>query len=175
VNRSHGVFTSEDWRSTVIQLYSFSKSFAIPGHRTGALMANAGLIEQIAKILDCIQICAPRPAQAALPWAIEGLREWREGNRAEINRRIEVFRKAVEPLPEWRIESIGAFFAYLRHPFQNHTAHQVAERLAVERGVLCLPGSYFGPGQDNHLRVAFANVGADVLAGLTDRLRGFVV
>lgn len=175
VNRAHGLFTSEDWRGTVIQLYSFSKSFAIPGHRTGALMADAGLIEQVAKILDCIQICAPRPAQAALPWAIEGLREWREGNRAEINRRIDVFRKAIDPLPEWRIESIGAFFAYLRHPFPNHAAQRVAERLAVERGVLCLPGSYFGPGQDNHVRVAFANVGADVLAGLTDRLRGFVV
>ena len=33
----------------------------------------------------------------------------------------------------------------------------MAERLATERGVLCLPGSYFGPGQDGHLRVAFAN------------------
>jgi aspartate/methionine/tyrosine aminotransferase len=131
------------------------------------------LIEQVAKILDCMQICAPRAAQSALPWAIEGLREWREANRSEINRRIDVFRRALEPTPDWRIESIGAFFAYLRHPFRGRTAQDVAERLAVERGVLCLPGSYFGPGQEEHLRVAFANVGSDVLATLTDRLRGF--
>ncbi len=173
VNRAHGLFASDDWRDTVIQLYSFSKSYAVPGHRTGAVTADAALVTQLAKILDCIQICAPRTAQAALPWAIEGLRDWREANRADINHRIAVFRQALAPTPEWRIESIGAYFAYLRHPFPGETAQAVAERLAVERGVLCLPGSYFGPGQEGHLRVAFANVGAEVLADLPSRLQGF--
>jgi len=175
VNRAHGLFTAEDWRDTVIQLYSFSKSYAIPGHRTGAITADAKLIEQVAKILDCIQICAPRTAQGALPWAVEALRDWREGNRAEINRRAQVFQAALAPLPEWRIESVGAYFAYLRHPFPQAKAQQVAERLATERGVLCLPGSYFGPGQEGHLRVAIANVGADVLSGLTERFRGLTL
>src|SRR3954468_5758779 len=63
VNRAHGVFSGEAWRGSVIQLYSFSKSFAIPGHRTGAVTADTALIEQLAKILDTIQICAPRAAQ----------------------------------------------------------------------------------------------------------------
>ncbi|HLM39053.1 MAG TPA: aminotransferase [Microvirga sp.] len=175
LNRAHGLFATDAWRDTVIQLYSFSKSYAIPGHRTGAVTADARLVEQAAKILDCIQICAPRAAQAALPWAIDGLRDWREANRAEINRRAQVFRRALAPLPEWRIESAGAYFAYLRHPFPGATAQAVAERLATERGVLCLPGSYFGPGQEGHLRVAFANVGAEILAGLTERLRGVTV
>jgi aspartate/methionine/tyrosine aminotransferase len=175
VNRPHGVFATDAWRETVIQLYSFSKAYAIPGHRTGTVTADAGLIGQLAKILDCIQICAPRTAQGALPWAIDGLRDWREANRAEINRRIDTFRHALGPVPEWTIASVGAYFAYLRHPFPGRTAQEVAERLAVERGVLCLPGSYFGPGQDDHLRVAFANVAAVVLAGLTERLKGFAL
>ena len=172
MNRAHGLFIGKEWRDTVIQLYSFSKSYAIPGHRTGAVTADARLIEQVAKILDCIQICAPRTAQGALPWAIDALRDWREDNRAEINRRAQVFQGALAPLPEWKIESTGAYFAYLRHPFQGAKAQQVAEKLATERGVLCLPGSYFGPGQEGHLRVAIANVGADVLTGLTERFRG---
>lgn len=171
INRAHGLFTDHAWRDTVIQLYSFSKSYAIPGHRMGAITAGASLIEQIAKILDCIQICPPRTAQAALPWAIDALRDWREENRAEINKRAGIFRQALAPLPEWHIESAGAYFAYLRHPFPSATAQAVAEKLATERGVLCLPGSYFGPGQDRHLRIAIANVGADVLAGLTERFR----
>ncbi|MCB8820988.1 aminotransferase [Microvirga rosea] len=175
VNRAHGLFTGREWRDTVIQLYSFSKSYAIPGHRTGAVTADAGLIEQIAKILDCIQICAPRVAQAALPWAIDALRDWREANRSEINDRAAVFRKALEPLPEWQVESVGAYFAYLKHPFPGTPAQVVAERLAVDRGVLCLPGSYFGPGQEEHLRVAFANVGAETLASLTDRFRALSI
>lgn len=175
VNHAHALFESADWRQTVIQLYSFSKAYAIPGHRTGAITADAGLINQVAKILDCIQICPPRTAQMALPWAIDGLRQWREDNRAEINERAEVFSRALAPFPEWKIESIGAYFAYLRHPFEGKTSQAVAEKLATERGVLCLPGSYFGPGQENHLRVAIANVGADVLRELTARFQDFRV
>lgn len=175
LNRAHGLFTTDEWRGSVIQLYSFSKSYAIPGHRIGAITADAKLIAQAAKILDCIQICPPRTAQAALPWAIEFLRDWREANRAEINTRADIFRQALAPFPEWRIESAGAYFAYLSHPFADRSAQEVAEKLATERGVLCLPGSYFGPGQEGHLRVAVANVGADILAGLTERLRGFTL
>jgi aspartate/methionine/tyrosine aminotransferase len=175
MNRAHGLFTAESWRGTVIQLYSFSKSYAIPGHRTGAIVADARLIGQAAKILDCLQICAPRAPQAALPWAIEGLREWREANRRDINRRAEAFSAALARLPGWAVDSVGAYFAYLRHSFEGRTAQEVAERLATERGVLCLPGSYFGPGQESHLRVAFANVEAQVLETLTARFEGFRV
>src|SRR5690606_36924019 len=98
VNRPHGLFSSPEWRGTAIQLYSFSKAYAIPGHRTGAVMADAGLIAQLTKVLDCVQICPPRAAQLALPWAIEGLRAWREDNRTQINRRMETFRQALAPL-----------------------------------------------------------------------------
>ena len=170
-----GLFTENSWRDTVIQLYSFSKSYAIPGHRTGAITADFALVEQVCKVLDCIQICAPRAAQAVLPWAIENLRSWREENRHNINHRAQVFREALAPLPQWRIELAGAYFAYLTHPFESASAQQVAEKLATERGVLVLPGSYFGPGQERQLRVAFANVSADVLVGLTERLRNFSV
>jgi aspartate/methionine/tyrosine aminotransferase len=173
LNRAHGLFADESWRQNVIQLYSFSKSYSIPGHRTGAVTADSKHLTPLAKILDCIQICAPRTAQPALPWAIEGLRDWREQNRADINQRAAVFRQTLAVFPEWRIESIGAYFAYLRHPFPGRTGHDVAERLAAERGILCLPGSYFGPGQEDYLRVAFANVGPEILAAVQVRLADF--
>ena len=41
--------------------------------------------------------------------------------------------------------------------------------------VLALPGPYFGPGQENHLRIAIANVAADRIEGLRERLTGFSV
>ena len=52
-----------NWSKNLIQLYSFSKSCCIPGHRLGAITTDKGLISQISKIMDNIQICAPRPAQ----------------------------------------------------------------------------------------------------------------
>jgi aspartate/methionine/tyrosine aminotransferase len=169
--RPHDLFARDDWRETVIQLYSFSKSYAIPGHRAGALTASAPLARELAKILDCLQICPPRAVQMALPWSIEALAGWREDNRAEMNRRVAAFRRALAAVPAWQVDSAGAYFAYLRHPRPGRPACDVAEWLAVERGVLCLPGSYFGPGQDGYLRVALANLSTEDMASLSERLQ----
>ena len=171
----HGLFADDGWRENVIQLYSFSKSFAVPGHRLGAMVADAAVIGEIAKILDNLQICAPRAGQAAVAWASPELAAWRDENRDDILNRAQAFREALSPYPDWRIDSIGAYFCYLAHPFPSRPAHEVAAALAVERGVLCLPGSFFGPGQDAHLRVAFANVGLDAVRSLAARFDGFMM
>jgi hypothetical protein len=174
VDRPHELLESPAWRDTVVQLYSFSKSYCIPGHRTGAILADSALVGQIAKILDTVQICPARPAQAVLPWAIPALAAWREENRREILHRAGRFREAVAGTG-WRIEAIGAYFAYLHHPYADRPATAVARALAEERGVLALPGSFFGPGQDRHLRMAFVNVTAEVIAGLPGRLEELTV
>ncbi|MFL5128310.1 MAG: aminotransferase [Microvirga sp.] len=173
--RANGLFAEGAWRERVIGLYSFSKAYCIPGYRLGAVTADAAAIGELAKILDCIQICPPRAGQRALAWGIGALSAWREDNRREMHRRAETFRRALGQSPEWQVDSIGAYFAYVRHPFPGETAEAVAEKLAVERGVLALPGSWFGPGQDTHLRMAFGNVDVAVIAGLAERLRGFAL
>ncbi|MBB4018773.1 aspartate/methionine/tyrosine aminotransferase [Chelatococcus caeni] len=171
--RPHELLAGETWRDNVIQLYSFSKAYGIPGHRLGALVAGAPVIAEITKVLDCLQICAPRTGQAALAWAIPALAAWRAANAEDINRRLAAFRAALAEVPEWGISSIGAYFAYLRHPFPGRRGRDVAERLAAERGVLALPGSYFGETADAHVRVAFANVEAEEIARLPERLAAF--
>lgn len=170
VGRPHDLLARPGWRDTVIQLYSFSKSFAIPGHRLGALTAGQSAIEQIAKVLDCMTICPPRVAQAPVAWAIEGTRVWREEMRAVINARSGLFRAAIARAPGWSISSAGAYFAYVKHPLAA-SAEVAAERLAAEAGIVTLPGSFFGPGQDDHLRFAVANVGDSQLKIVSERLR----
>ena len=168
----HGLFRDPDWRETVISLYSFSKSYAIPGHRVGALIAGGQVIEEISKVLDCIQICPARAAQMALPWVIPNLADWRQGINEQIAARAAAFRDALVPHPTWQIDQIGAYFAYVAHPFKGVSSVSVAERLARDCGLLALPGSYFGPGQDSHLRVAFANVDRPQIAQIGQRLAG---
>ncbi len=161
------------WRDSVIQLYSFSKSYCVPGFRAGAVVADRGLMPELTKVLDCLQICAPRVGQAGLAWGIESLDAWREGNRAVMNRRGDACRDAFSGLPGWRIDAQGAYFAYVRHPFGAASSWQVAEALAAERGLVTLPGAAFGPGQDGHLRLAFANVDEGAIGDVAMRLRGF--
>ena len=173
VAKPHEAFAASDWRQTLIGLYSFSKAYAVPGWRLGAITAGERVLAQIGKVLDCVQISPVRAGQAAVTWGIEGIRTWREANRVEINQRAALFREAMAPLNGWRVLAAGAYFAYVAHPFEDVPAAEVVRRLVEDRGVLALPGPYFGPGQERHLRVAIANVAADRIAGLGERLRGF--
>ncbi|WP_152339354.1 aminotransferase [Pseudorhizobium flavum] len=169
----HGLFAQGDWQERLISLYSFSKSLCIPGHRLGAITAGAKTVEQIAKVMDNLQICAPRSAQAAVARALPILAGWREGNRQEIVRRAEALTVTMAKLPEWRVDSLGAYFAFVRHPFPALGSADVAERLAREAGVICIPGAYFGEGQEAYLRFAFANADVETISLLKERLGDF--
>lgn len=174
VETPHEVFSASGWEESVIGLYSFSKAYAVPGWRLGAITCGDRVLEQIAKVQDCVQISPVRAGQAAVRWGIDGVRAWREANRAEINARADLFRQAMAPLNGWRVLAAGAYFAYVAHPSAAPAADVVRD-LVQQRGVLALPGPYFGPGQEQHLRIAIANVSAERIASLGERLRGFGV
>ncbi len=166
----HALFADPDWRDGFIHLYSFSKAYCVPGHRVAAIASGAGFRGALMKALDTMQICAPRAAQTALAWGVEALRDWRVANRDLMAGRAEAFRRAASQLPGWRLDALGAYFAYLRLPQDAPDAVALAETLAVERGLLGLPGPFFGPGQERHLRLAFANAEESVIAAVPSRL-----
>lgn len=172
--RPHSLFGKAGWETTLIGLYSFSKSFCIPGHRLGAITAGAAVVEQVAKIMDNLQICPPRSAQAAVAAALPLLADWREENRREIARRVEGLLSTMAGVPAWRVGAVGAYFAFIGHPFGNTPSAQVAEKLAKEAGILCLPGSYFGA-QEGFLRFAFANADVETIGLLKNRLARFAM
>ena len=166
----HGLFGEPDWERHFIHLYSFSKVFCIPGHRVGAILCGGVVMEQLQKVMDNLQICAPKPAQHAVVKALGSLDQWRRDNSLEITRRRDAFTAAIAQLPGWEIVSIGAYFAYLRHPFIGMDAMEVTARIAAEYGVLMLPGTGFGDNQQAFLRAAFANADIDKIKTLPDRL-----
>jgi aspartate/methionine/tyrosine aminotransferase len=173
MDRPHDLFQIPGWQDNLIQLYSFSKSFRIPGHRLGAVAGGTKLIKNVAKVMDNLQICAPRAPQGAVAATFELLEGWRHENRVEIAARAETMTSVFETIPNWNVEAIGAYFAYVKHPFTDVSSIKVAENLATKRGVVCIPGSFFGAGQDNYLRIAFANADQSNIRLLSDRLKGF--
>lgn len=52
----HDLFHSPSWRSNVIHLFSFSKSYAIPGHRLGAIVGAPSFLTQVSTVLDSLQV-----------------------------------------------------------------------------------------------------------------------
>ena len=167
----HALLRAPDWPKTLIQLFSFSKVYAITGHRVGGLVAGPEMTAEIAKAMDCAAICAPAIGQAAALYGLQNLDEWKQEKRRLSLARLDALRHAMARNDlEYKVVSAGAFFAYMCHSHEGKSASEVARRLADQHNMLCLPGSFFGPGQESYLRFSFANVEAERMEEIAARL-----
>ena len=171
----HRLFEQEDWQDTLIQLYSFSKAYRLTGHRVGAVVTCEARLAEIEKFLDAVTICPSLLGQKAALWGMQNLGDWLAKERLEILARRQAI---VDHFPTlaakgWRLVGLGAYFAYLEHPF-DISATELAKQLVEEAHVLALPGSMFLPEGDDcgrrHLRIAFANISAEMIVVLFDRM-----
>ena len=171
----HQLFTDPDWPETLIHLYSFSKAYRLTGHRVGAMIASRSRLAEAEKFLDSVSICAPQLGQRAALWGLQNLGQWLAGERAEILDRRAAIEEGFGRLADkgWRLLGVGAYFAYLEHPFAI-PSDQLAPELVRRASVLMLPGTMFVPEGDpagaRQLRVAFANIDRSGIATLYDRL-----
>ena len=168
---AHPIFSIDGWEDAFIHLYSFSKAYAMTGYRVGAITASVRVLAEIEKIMDCLAICTTHISQRAALFALTQLEGWKREKIAMMHGRLAALRKAFGRQGlQYELVSSGALFSYVKHPFADETAKQVAMRLAGEHDLLCLPGSMFGPGQESYLRIAFANAEASDMETLVDRL-----
>lgn len=167
----HRLFEREDWSNTLIQLYSFSKSYSLTGHRVGSIAASADFLGEVVKASDALMICPPALGQRAALFALDNLDDWREENRRIMADRAAALKRAFQANAlRYELVSAGAYFAYVRHPFEGMSSWQVARKLVKEQRILTLPGEVFGPGQQAYLRFAFANLDAAAFPELVARL-----
>lgn len=169
----HDLFADPAWSDTLIQLYSFSKAYRLTGHRVGALVASPERLASVEKFLDTVAICPSQLGQHAALWGMMNLDQWLAGERAEILARRGTIEEGFAKLPDWHLCGAGAYFAYVRHPF-DAPSEALARRMVDDIAVLALPGSMFTPEGDPsgaaHLRIAFANIDTTGIATLMDRL-----
>ncbi len=167
----HQLFRDPEWPQTLVHLYSFSKVFCLTGYRVGAIACGRSLGAEIAKAMDTLAICAPRIGQVAASHGLRALGAWRRGNTTMMRGRLAALRAAfLRNDIGYGLVSSGAYFAYVRHPHGGRPAAEVARRLADRQNLLCLPGSMFGPGQEDFLRFAFANVPSEAMPAIAERL-----
>jgi aspartate/methionine/tyrosine aminotransferase len=166
----HPLFSDPDWRDNFIHLYSFSKVFSLTGHRVGAVVADQALLDQLNKIQDCTAICAPHAGQLAALYGLNHLHDWKIEKAGELADRAEAIKQAFDhPDLKYRLVCAGAYFAYVEHPFAE-SSRDVVKRLIQQQEIISLPGSYFGSGQDQFFRFAFANVDEKHFPDLINRL-----
>jgi aspartate/methionine/tyrosine aminotransferase len=171
--RPHELFGDPAWRGTLLHLYSFSKVFALTAYRSGGIPPGAGLMAEIEKAMDCVSICAPRLGQEAALYGLKNLLPWARRNTEGLKARADLLGNGLQRSNRWRLVSIGAYFAYVEHPFAGQRATEVSKRLADEENLLTIPGDMFGAGQERFVRLAFANVADDKIPIVLERLERF--
>lgn len=172
----HDLFQRPGWRETLVQLYSFSKAYALPGYRVGSIVAGRAFLEQVAKAADCLAICTANISQEAALFGLRQLGDWRREQGSRMVGRVAALRQALEDADlGYRLISAGAYFAYLEHPFAGEDATAVAKRLARRHKLLALPGGIFGPQQERYLRLAFANLDESRMPEIAARLKESLV
>ncbi|MBL3704560.1 aminotransferase [Sulfitobacter sp. BDSS02] len=171
----HDLFTDPEWDKTLIHLYSFSKAFRLTGHRIGALMSSREMMGEIEKFVDTVTICPNQIGQHAALYGLKNLDQWLAGERDEILDRRAAIVDGFAALADkgWQLKGVGAYFAYVAHPF-GMPADELAKALVGEAGVLLLPATMFVPEGDasgaSHLRIAFANLDRSGIGQMFRRL-----
>ena len=170
----HDLFTMEEWGSTLLQIMSFGKSYALTGYRAGMLAAAPEVIRQALKIQDTMTVCQPRITQLALQYGLDHLDQWVDMNRRMMTFRHNLFTEEFSlPGNRFRLAASGSFFAWVKHPFSGKSGREVAKKLAIDAGILTLPGEVFGPGLEDYLRLAFGNIKEKSIPEAIHRFRRF--
>jgi len=146
-------------------------------------------LDEVNTVLDCMQICPPRPIQIALYPLLPKIRPFIQATAQSLVKRHEKFRSILPQ--EWQIGSQGAYYAFVRHPFKGISALDVSMKLARDIGIVTLPASFFGltaagnllgpqssgvglqsdaQDDDRWIRFSVANVDDDSLRKMGERL-----
>lgn len=151
-----------------VYVNSFSKSYSINGWRLGYLVSEKDIIGDINKFHYYTIGCPSTPAQYAACVALKGPQDHLKMMVAEFKVRRDLIVKELNS-----IEGItcskpqGAFYAFPRYDL-SLPSEEMANRL-VDAGLVCAPGTSFGPKGEGHLRLSFANsrenikIGVDIL------------
>jgi len=152
-----------DYAERIVSVYSFSKSHAMPGLRTGYVVARSPLLhERIPKILRCTINGVNSLAQWGALAAVSGDQSRLSEMRDEYARRRDIMLRALDGIDGVRpFRPHGAFYLWVELDRALYTrlgvadADALSERLAAE-GIGSAPGSAFGQSCLDAIRFSFS-------------------
>ena len=142
--------------SSVISVFSLSKSFAMTGWRAGYLVAGETIIGLLDRFIEQTVSCFPPFIQRASAYAL------REGGastrrfREELRERRALMERMMKKIPRLEFRRAeGAFYSFPKYD-ANISSMEFSRRLLDSTGVAVLPGRIFGAAGEKHLRISFA-------------------
>jgi len=152
---------SKEAKKRTVTLNGFSKGQAMTGFRCGYACGPEQIISGMTKIHAYSMLCAPITAQIAACEAFNVEKEVKEMVKHYKSRRDYIVREfnrlgMVTLCPE------GAFYCFPDIKKFKMNALDFAKKLLFQEKVAVIPGTAFGRGLDNYLRVSYANTLEDL-------------
>ncbi len=137
----------------VIVVNAVSKTYAMTGWRLGYAIAPAAIVEEMLKVHQYIQACAPSISQKAAYAALTGPQESVRSMVEEFRTRRSAVMEHLKEIAEC-VTPEGAFYVFPRFAL-SETSLDFTKKLA-QAGVIVVPGSAFGRFGEGHIRISYA-------------------
>ena len=160
-------------RDRTILLGGFSKDYAMPGWRVGYMCAHPDLMAAFSKVHQYAIMSAPTISQYAALAALEIGAPFVAEMHEKYNRRREFLVSSLNEMGLTCFEPRGAFYAFPSIASTGMNGDEFAEKLLLEQQVAVVPGSGFGIGGENHVRIAYCKSYEEIETAL-DRMREFL-
>ena len=162
----HVSFMGTDYDKILI-VNSFSKTFAMTGWRIGYIIStNVEAMKQVVKIQYYISACSNDAMQYAVLAAMEQANDYPDLMAREFQARCDLIVDRLNAMPGVQCHRPkGAIYVFPKVTVEGMTSEEVALEM-LKDGVLCSPGSAFGPSGEGHLRFAYTISQADIRRGM---------
>ncbi len=137
----------------VIVVNAASKTYAMTGWRLGYTIAPIDLIEEMLKMHQYIQACAPSISQKAAYAALTGPSDSIDAMVREFRNRRDLVLKELNGIADCVVPQ-GAFYVFPRFHIRD-TSVDLAAKFA-QAGVIVVPGSTFGVHGEGYIRISYA-------------------
>lgn len=153
----------------------FSKMMAVTGWRMGFVIADETVMDDLVKMQYHICASPNMPAMYGILDAIPSIDGYLKDARAIFKRRRDLIVKRINEIDGMHMDPPkGAFYAFPSYDYRIKSADFAME--LVKSGLICTPGSAFGPYGEGHLRFSYAadeskiNRGMDILSETAKRV-----
>lgn len=164
-----------EMKNNVITNYTFTKTYAMTGWRTGYLHSSEQNITQVKKAHIPLSICAPVASQYAAIAALEGSQDCIEKFRLGYLKSRDLMCERLDRLDS-HFQYVKPTGSYLMFPKvlgqQGEDSLTFCKKLLDEAKVSTTPGVAFGPTGEGHVRMSFC-VPEDMVNKAFDRMDVF--
>lgn len=160
-------------KDKTLYLNGFSKAYAMTGLRIGYAAGPEPIISAMTKIHQYTMLCVPTASQFAGVEALLNGAPAVESMREEYEKRRDLVIQRLNDMGLTCARPSGAFYAFPSVASTGMDPETFCRELLEEQKVAAVPGSAFGPGGEDNIRLSYAT-GMDQLREALDRMQTFV-